>query len=169
MLLAGGLGLTYWNLAIRRQVKRREARLRSQAFHDALTDLPNRLLFSELVSPELAQARRQSRPLAVLFLDLDHFKVINDTLGHSAGDQLLLEVARRLRAAVRQTDTVARVGSDEFTILLAELASPVDATRVAEKLLQAVSTPLVLAGPKLPLTATTPTPPHPTPATHAES
>ncbi len=153
MLLAGGLGLTYWNLALRRQVKRQEERLRYQAFHDALTDLPNRLLFSEHVSPELAQARRQSRPLAVLFLDLDHFKVINDTLGHSAGDQLLLEVARRLRAAVRQTDTVARVGSDEFTILLAELASPVDATRVAEKLLQAVSTPLLLAGRELSVTA----------------
>ncbi|PYQ15481.1 MAG: hypothetical protein DMF79_19720 [Acidobacteria bacterium] len=120
---------------------------------DALTDLPNRLLFTEHLSPELAQARRQSRPLAVLFLDLDHFKVINDTLGHAAGDRLLQEVAQRLRSGVRLTDTVARVGSDEFTILLAELASPVDATRVAEKLLQAVAGPVVLGGRELSVTA----------------
>ena len=153
LALAGGLGLAWWNFVLRRQVKRQEERLRYQAYHDALTDLPNRLLFTEHLSPELAQARRQSRPLAVLFLDLDHFKVINDTLGHAAGDQLLKEVAQRLRAGVRQTDTVARVGSDEFTILLPELASPVDATRVAEKLLRAVSSPVVLGGRELSVTA----------------
>jgi diguanylate cyclase (GGDEF)-like protein len=153
VLLAGGLGLAYWNLALRRHVRRQEERLLYRAFHDALTDLPNRLLFTGHVSPEIAQARRNSRPLAVLFLDLDHFKVINDTLGHSAGDQVLQEVARRLRVAVRETDTVARVGSDEFTILLAELASPVDATRVAEKLLEAVSSPHLLGGRELSVTA----------------
>jgi len=169
LLLVAGLGLACWNFVLRRQVRRQEERLRYQAYHDALTDLPNRLLFTEHLSPELAQARRQSRPLAVLFLDLDHFKVINDTLGHAVGDQLLLEVAQRIRAGVRQTDTVARVGSDEFTILLAELASPVDATRVAEKLLRAVSSPVVLGGRELSLTASIGIALYPTDGKDAES
>jgi diguanylate cyclase (GGDEF)-like protein len=167
VVLAGGLGLAGWTFVLRRQLMRQaaayrtiaealreaEERLRYQACHDALTDLPNRLLFTEHLSPELAQARRQSRPLAVLFLDLDHFKVINDTLGHAVGDQLLQEVAQRLKAGLRQTDTLARVGSDEFTILLPELASPVDATRVAEKLLGVVSSPVILGGRELSVTA----------------
>jgi diguanylate cyclase (GGDEF)-like protein len=166
LLLAGGLGIA-WILRLRRRVRRQaaayrriastlretEERLQYQAYHDALTDLPNRLLFSEHLSPELAQARRQSRPLAVLFLDLDHFKVINDTLGHAVGDQLLKEVAQRLKAGLRESDTVARVGGDEFAVLLPELASPADAAMIAEKLLRLVASPVTLAGRELSVTA----------------
>jgi diguanylate cyclase (GGDEF)-like protein len=177
LLLAGGLVIA-WNL-VRRQaaayrtiadsLREMEERLRYQAYHDALTDLPNRLLFTEHLSPELAQARRHSRPLAVLFLDLDHFKVINDTLGHAVGDQLIKDVAQRLRAGLRESDTVARLGGDEFSILLPELASPVDAAMIAEKLLRLVASPVTLAGRELSVTASIGIALHPSDGTDVES
>jgi diguanylate cyclase (GGDEF)-like protein len=165
LAIAGGLGIACWSLVLHRRgqaavyrtladsLREAQERLRYQAHHDTLTDLPNRLLFTEHLSPELAQARRQSRPLAVLILDLDHFKVINETLGYAVGDQLLQEVAQRLRAALRETDTVARVGSDEFAVLLPELSNPVDATLIASKLLGLVAGPVQLAGRELSMTA----------------
>jgi diguanylate cyclase (GGDEF)-like protein len=94
----------------------------------------------------ISQARRYGRRLAVLFLDLDRFKYINDTLGHEAGDQLLQEVARRLRACLRDTDTVARLGGDEFVVLLPELPDEKDVIAVAKKLLLGIAKPFVLLG-----------------------
>ena len=127
--------------------KEREDKITFQAFHDALTGLPNRILFLDRLEQMLAQARRaKTRKAAVMFLDLDRFKHINDTLGHDAGDSLLKEVANRLRQCVRTTDTVARMGGDEFTILLAEIAEDDDARAVGQKILDAMKMPVVLAG-----------------------
>ncbi len=97
------------------------ARVEYLAYHDGLTKLPNRSLFSQLLSHSINQAQRYNRQLAVLFFDLDHFKNVNDTLGHEAGDQLLQEVATRLKACLRASDTIARMGGDEFVALLPEL------------------------------------------------
>ncbi|MCI0413025.1 EAL domain-containing protein [bacterium] len=114
-----------------------------QAYHDALTGLPNRVLFRDRVNQAVAHAQRHGNGLAVLFLDLDHFKLINDTLGHSVGDWLLKEVARRLKNTVRDGDTVARLGGDEFTILLPEVCRSEDAAYVAQKILDTISTSLL--------------------------
>jgi diguanylate cyclase (GGDEF)-like protein/PAS domain S-box-containing protein len=117
-----------------------------QAFHDALTDLPNRLLFKDRLALALANAQRNRKQLAVMFLDLDHFKLINDTLGHSIGDQLLRAVAGRLRGCVRGDDTVARVGGDEFTLLLMELRTIDDTAAIADKILKTVAEPFSVEG-----------------------
>ncbi|MGQ4879104.1 putative bifunctional diguanylate cyclase/phosphodiesterase [Billgrantia sp. LNSP4103-1] len=116
------------------------------AFHDNLTGLPNRAFFSHLLTKHMQQARRYDKPLALLFLDLDRFKAINDSLGHDAGDELLQEVSRRLGQAVRESDTVARLGGDEFVILLPETSRPSQITQVANKILAAVGTPFTLVG-----------------------
>jgi len=105
------------------------------AQHDALTNLPNRLLLRDRIAQAIALARRQRRPLALLFLDLDRFKDMNDSLGHAVGDALLQSVAGRLLASVRASDTVSRLGGDEFVILLSEIAHPVDAAASATKIL----------------------------------
>jgi diguanylate cyclase (GGDEF)-like protein len=97
------------------------------AQHDALTDLPNRILFKDRLTQAISLAVRQDKQLAVMFLDLDHFKKINDSLGQSVGDQLLQSVAGRLVASVRRTDTVSRLGGDEFVILLSQVADGEDA------------------------------------------
>ncbi|HEX8117695.1 MAG TPA: diguanylate cyclase, partial [Pyrinomonadaceae bacterium] len=124
-----------------------EEQLRHDAFHDPLTGLPNRALFADHVKLTIARAKRHaSRRFAVLFCDLDRFKVINDSLGHVAGDQLLVEVARRLESCLRQGDTVARVGGDEFTILLDDLADDMEATNVAERIQREVSSSIMLSG-----------------------
>lgn len=116
------------------------------AYHDGLTGLPNRSLFSKLLQQAIQQARRHDRQLAVLFLDLDRFKHINDTLGHEAGDQLLQEVGRRLRACVRESDTAARLGGDEFVVMLPELADPTYAGAVAMKMIAMLGKPFLLLG-----------------------
>ncbi len=126
--------------------KRAEEQIEFHAYHDVLTLLPNRKLFADRLTQSISRARRSGKPLAVMFVDLDHFKSINDTLGHEAGDELLLEMAIRLRANVRDDDTVARLGGDEFTIILAELRQPEDAVNVAEKIIKAVEQPLTIAG-----------------------
>jgi diguanylate cyclase len=115
-----------------------------QASHDPLTDLPNRGLFHELASNALARAARRQGIVAALFLDLDGFKSVNDSLGHAAGDQFLVAVGRRLSEAVRPGDVVARLGGDEFAILLEDLQRPEDASAVAERLLEALRPPMVL-------------------------
>jgi diguanylate cyclase (GGDEF)-like protein/PAS domain S-box-containing protein len=130
-----------------------EQKAEYQAYHDALTGLANRRLFQEHLSIALALAQRRNSLLAVLFLDLDHFKVINDSLGHTVGDDLLRHVAGRIREALREGDTVARVGGDEFTIVLQEVAQKEDAARVAQKVLHAISEPVELAGHRLYVTA----------------
>lgn len=116
------------------------------ASHDHLTGLPNRLLFTELANSHLSRARRSHAPFVMMFLDLDRFKRINDTLGHRVGDLLLQEVALRLRQTVRETDIVARLGGDEFVLLLTELDALDDASRVARKLIEAIGQPMVLDG-----------------------
>jgi diguanylate cyclase (GGDEF)-like protein/PAS domain S-box-containing protein len=123
-----------------------EEQMEFQAYHDVLTLLPNRRLFIDRLTLALAHARRTKASLAVMFVDLDHFKTVNDTLGHTVGDELLLEVAERLRQAVREEDTVARIGGDEFTILTAGLREPQDAIVVAEKILSSVARPVEVGG-----------------------
>ena len=115
-----------------------------QAFRDALTRLPNRALFQDRVAHALARADRTPGMLAVLFVDLDGFKDVNDSLGHAAGDQLLCRVAERLRECVRATDTAARLGGDEFAVLLEYIQSDADAIRVAQRLLEALEHPFTV-------------------------
>jgi diguanylate cyclase (GGDEF)-like protein/PAS domain S-box-containing protein len=124
--------------------KRAEEQIEFHAFHDVLTLLPNRKLFVDRLMQNLARARRSGKPLAVLFIDLDQFKSVNDTLGHTAGDELLLEMSKRLRRCTRGEDTVARLGGDEFTIILSELHHVEDALTVAGKILELVSSPLTI-------------------------
>jgi len=127
--------------------------LRVQATHDPLTGLPNRLLFSDRLTQRLAQSRRQKMPLAVMYLDLDRFKIINDTLGHNFGDLLLQGVAERLMTCLRETDTLARMGGDEFTIILTDIMTAEDATSVAKKVLDVLSEPFFLGGREFFITA----------------
>ncbi|KGK86373.1 diguanylate cyclase [Desulfosporosinus sp. HMP52] len=118
--------------------------LAHQAQHDALTGLPNRLLFNEYLKNALARARRKNGKLAVMFLDLDRFKLINDTMGHNMGDLLLKSVAERLRQTLREGDTVARQGGDEFLILLSEIQDEIEAALVSERILGLFSKPIIL-------------------------
>lgn len=117
-----------------------------QAHHDALTGLPNRLLFNEHLSLALGQAKRRKSQLAVIFLDLDRFKLINDTMGHNVGDLLLKAGAERLKNALREGDTIARLGGDEFLVLLPEIAEAKEAATVTKRLLEAIIKPFVLDG-----------------------
>ena len=133
--------------------KQAEERLRVLAYHDPLTGLPNRALFHTLLNQALAKAQRHHRLGAVLFIDLDRFKNINDTLGHPIGDLLLKEVAARLLTCLRQSDTIARLGGDEFTILLEEVAHEQDAIIVAQKTLAVLAEPFNLAGNEVFVTA----------------
>ncbi|HUG52991.1 MAG TPA: PAS domain S-box protein [Vicinamibacteria bacterium] len=133
--------------------KRAEEQIKSLAYHDVLTGLPNRLLFNDRLNVAVAQAHRQQQRLGVLFLDLDRFKVINDSLGHSLGDRLLQAVAERLEAGVREGDTVARLGGDEFILLLPGIARTEDIAKVAEKILESLRLPFRLEGRDLFVTA----------------
>jgi len=117
---------------------------RAEGLLDALTGLPNRLLFGDRLESILREAVRNGECFAVLFVDIDHFKAINDTHGHAAGDQVLQEVTRRLRGSVRASDTVARYAGDEFTVVLRHIVKNDDVQRVAEKILQVISEPLAL-------------------------
>ena len=130
-----------------------QERLRSLAYYDLLTDLPNRLLFRDRLRYAIAQARRDKHRLALMFLDLDRFKTINDTLGHSTGDALLRTVADRIKCHVRESDTVARLGGDEFTILLPNLGGKRDVTPVANKLIEVLASPMEVEGQNLYVTA----------------
>jgi diguanylate cyclase (GGDEF)-like protein/PAS domain S-box-containing protein len=129
--------------------KRVEQEIEYQAYHDALTGLANRRLFHEHLSLAVALAQRRQTLVAVLFLDLDHFKLVNDSLGHSVGDALLRQVAERLKSALRDGDTVARVGGDEFTVVLQEIARREDAALVAEKVLRTIAEPAEVSGHRL--------------------
>ena len=133
--------------------KRQEARIEHLAYHDALTGLPNRTMLMDRLAQALSHAQRAQQQLAVLFIDLDRFKLVNDSLGHPVGDQLLQEVARRLRGALREDDTVARVGGDEFQVVIGNVAGVADAARVAEKLMQVLGESFVLEGQELHVTA----------------
>jgi len=127
-------------------------RMEYHAHHDDLTGLPNRTLFNDRINTELAHARRQQSMMALLFLDIDRFKVINDSLGHGIGDQLLRVLSRRLRNCVREEDTVARLGGDEFMILLPRITSSSDAGRVGRKIIDALVEPIFCNGHELHIT-----------------
>ncbi len=130
-------------------LKENEERIRHLAYYDPLTELPNRRLFNDRLSLAIAHGHRSGTALAVMFIDLDRFKRINDSLGHGVGDALLLEVSRRLRAAVREDDTVARMGGDEFIVLLPELDGVEDARQSARRILQVLAEPLEIEGHEL--------------------
>jgi diguanylate cyclase (GGDEF)-like protein/PAS domain S-box-containing protein len=126
------------------ELKRTEERVRHLAHHDPLTGLPNRRLLDDRMQQAFNLARRSRLNVGVMLIDLDRFKVVNDTYGHEMGDRVLQEVARRLRATVRQVDTVARQGGDEFVVVLPELHRSSDAARVANKVLQQLAKPIIL-------------------------
>ncbi len=132
--------------------KAAEQRIRHLAYHDLLTDLPNRALMSERVAAAIVRAKRDGRRVALLFLDLDRFKNVNDSLGHVAGDELLRSCATRLLTTLRAADLVGRQGGDEFAILLADLAELEDAARIAAKLVEAMRRPFVIGSHELRLT-----------------
>lgn len=133
-------------------IKRSQERLAYLAHHDALTNLPNRLLLEDRLTHALEHARRGGHPLAVLFLDLDGFKAVNDSLGHHRGDLLLQQVADRLTCCVREADTVARLGGDEFIVVLESLKDRSEVSRVAGEILQLLSGPVELDGHRVSVT-----------------
>ena len=138
-----GVVLTCHDITDRKAYERELTHL---AFHDTLTGLPNRALFLDRLERVLARAERHHRPVAILFLDLDNFKVVNDSLGHEAGDRLLDEAARRLRATLRAEDTAARFGGDEFAVLLEQVVDEAGAVTVAERIAGALATAIQLDG-----------------------
>ena len=123
-----------------------EEQLEHQAFHDPVTQLPNRALFNERVRHALARARRENTGIAVMFIDLDDFKTVNDGLGHAAGDRVLLEVAKRLATSIRASDTAARFGGDEFAVLLEDPNGPQEVAETAERILERLTQPLHVEG-----------------------
>jgi len=139
-----------------REAERKQAEQRIQylATHDELTDLPNRVMFSQLLKLAIESARRHKRKLAVLFIDLDNFKTVNDTLGHEAGDELLKRVATRLKGCLRSSDVVARQGGDEFVVLVQEVAGIEDVVTVARKILSGVIESASVGGQECGVTAT---------------
>ena len=135
------------------EYKRANQQIRELAYYDALTQLPNRELFLDRLAVALAHALRKKRTGGLLFVDLDNFKVINDSLGHSPGDAVLRIVARRLRESVRVTDTIARFGGDEFTVLLPEAQDTEDVKRIADKIRDAIRKPILIDGRDLAVSA----------------
>lgn len=150
-LIVGGSVILFGLVSIRmagmiEERRTLEERQAFQAFHDPLTELPNRRLFSDRLEHAVSRLSREKRGIAVLFIDLDGFKPVNDSLGHDAGDELLVGVGRRLRECMRPTDTVARLGGDEFTVLLEGVAQVSDAIRAAERAMEALHPPLSAGG-----------------------
>jgi diguanylate cyclase (GGDEF)-like protein/PAS domain S-box-containing protein len=144
--------VTHTDITTLKEVEAREHHL---AQHDVLTNLPNRALFSDRLQQALAIAKREKGHLGVLFLDLDKFKPINDTYGHGVGDLLLQEVANRMQKCVRESDTVARIGGDEFVVLLPSIETENDALVVAEKIREALNQPFEIAGKSLSISSST--------------
>lgn len=141
----GSVPISILDITERRQAEQRlresEARLNYLAYHDALTDLPNRLLFQDRLQHSMSKAHRTAQQVAILFLDLDRFKKINDSLGHEVGDGLLQVVAQRLRNCMRHSDTVARLGGDEFVVIMEQFKNIKEVVLVARKILQTLSIP----------------------------
>jgi diguanylate cyclase (GGDEF)-like protein len=133
--------------------RKAEERIRHLAHYDELTGLANRNMINQRLNQALARARRNDKPLAILFIDLDRFKNINDTLGHGAGDNVLKEVAERLRECLRDSDTIGRLGGDEFVVLLEELSEPMHSAAVAQKIITAVAKPYTLDAQEFHITA----------------
>ncbi len=146
------LGSETYRLGVLRDItarKHAEARIQYLAHHDMLTGLPNRAYLTERLTTILALARRHGTLVAIMFIDLDNFKTVNDSLGHHVGDVLLKQVAVRIREVLREADMVSRLGGDEFLVILADFTAPEDAAKVAEKLLQVISAPVELEGREL--------------------
>ena len=139
----GGWVATHEDITERR---RAEQQIAHMARHDALTDLPNRLLLSERLTEALAADAHRGEMLAVLYLDLDHFKGVNDTLGHPVGDELLKAIADRLRSCVSEWDTVARIGGDEFAIIQTNIETPSEAAMLARLICDVIKEPYNLQG-----------------------
>jgi diguanylate cyclase (GGDEF)-like protein len=140
------------NVTGRREAERE---LAHQALHDALTGLANRVLFMDRLDQALARLQRHASPLALLFVDLDHFKIVNDSLGHAAGDEVLVQAAERLRRALRPTDTIARFGGDEFVVLCEEAAGRAEAEEIAGRIALALARPFKVGDQEVVLTAST--------------
>jgi diguanylate cyclase (GGDEF)-like protein/PAS domain S-box-containing protein len=149
--------------------KAQEEQLRRLAHHDSLTGLPNRALFFDRLTQAIAHARRERCYVAVMFLDLDHFKAVNDRFGHDIGDRLLCGIAGRLSACVRHSDTVARLAGDEFTVILPDLTDPEAAGRIADKMLAGLTEPFDLSGQRITVTASIGIAIHPRDAADAEA
>ena len=147
----GGMVLTLRDVTERRQLERE---LKYRAFHDALTGLANRVLFQDRAVHAVALARRNGRTAGMLFIDLDDFKVVNDTMGHSVGDELLVAAGRRLSAQMRESDTAARLGGDEFAVLLEDVADSAVVETFAERIVHAFGEPFALAAGSVVTTAT---------------
>ena len=146
----GGVVVTFSDISERKAL---EAQLADRALHDPLTGLPNRALFDDRLAHAMARARRDETVPAVLFIDLDRYKRVNDSLGHQRGDELLIGVAQRLQGAVRPTDTLARLGGDEFTVLIDAVADADGATTVAQRILDELADPFEIGGVELVITA----------------
>lgn len=142
-----------WTFSDITERKQYEQQLAHQAFHDALTDLPNRTLFMDRVEHGLSRLDRRGKALAVLFIDLDRFKLVNDTMGHEKGDWLLQEVSKRLLLSLRPGDTAARFGGDEFTLLLEDLNGVEDAKAITDRLIDALQEPITCEGREIEVTA----------------
>jgi len=147
----------------------RSLEMSHQAQHDSLTDLPNRILFNDRLMQSISLAERQGKQLALMFVDLDHFKKINDSLGHGVGDKLLQSVARRLVTCVRRTDTVSRLGGDEFVVLLSQVEREEDAACSARKVLRALAAPHIIDSKSLDVTVSIGVSTYPTDGPDAES
>ena len=146
------LGTSTYRMVVMRDItarKHAEARIQYLAHHDMLTGLPNRAYLTERLGTILALARRHGTLVAIVFIDLDDFKLINDTYGHHSGDAVLKEVATRIKLVLREADMVSRLGGDEFLVILADLAAPEDAATVAQKLAQTISRPVEFGGQQL--------------------
>lgn len=146
----GAIVLNYRDVSQRKQT---EKQLEYRAHYDSLTGLPNRLLFRDRLVNSLAAAKRNRVGVAVMYLDVDHFKLVNDGLGHSLGDRLLADIARRLHAALRASDTISRIGGDEFSVLLPEVTSAEAVAGVARKVLESLTKPFRVDGHELFVTA----------------
>jgi len=147
----------------------RSLEMSHQAQHDSLTDLPNRILFNDRLTQAISLVERQGKQLALMFVDLDHFKKINDSLGHGVGDKLLTSVAKRLVSCVRRTDTVSRLGGDEFVILLSQVEREEDAAFTARKILRALAVPHIIEGKSLDVSVSVGVSTYPTDGPDAES
>src|SRR6185312_4075781 len=141
--LVGNVSFALENFDRADEKSKADERIEYLASHDSLTDLPNREMFNEMLRHAIEVASRHERQFALLFIDLDRFKVINDSLGHDAGDALLVEVAKRLRIVLRASDVVARLGGDEFVVLLEESGEVADVERIATSLLAELSRPVL--------------------------
>jgi diguanylate cyclase (GGDEF)-like protein len=153
MFLATTLMVSVFDAHLASRAVKHAENLQHLAYHDSLTSLPNRGFFSKLLNHGISQAQRHKKTLAVLFIDLDRFKYINDTLGHEAGDALLQEVARRLKGALRESDTVARLGGDEFVVLVEDVHDKNQMAVVAHKILSTLVSPFVTLGQEFHVTA----------------